>query len=44
MEREVRGEATDRTGTGEQLYPLIFGRADGGQVDLNVWCFFSGVS
>ena len=47
VDREVREEGKGEERDGRAAVPLIksmiFGRADCGQVDLNVWCFISGV-
>ena len=47
MEREVReegkGQERDRGAALPLIKSMIFGRSDCGQVDLNVWCCFSGV-
>ena len=47
VDREVREEGKGEERDGRAALPLIksmiFGRADCGQVDLNVWCFFSGM-
>ena len=44
VDREVREAGKGEERDGEAALPLIksiiFGRADCGQVDLNVWCFF----
>ena len=44
VDREVRQEGKGEERDGGAALPLIknviFGRADCGQVDLNVWCFF----
>ena len=44
VDREVREEGKGEERDGRAALPLIksmiFGRADCGQVDLNLWCFF----
>ena len=46
VDREVREEGKGEERDGRAALPLIksmiFGRADCGQVDLNLWCFFFG--
>ena len=46
VDREVREEGKGDERDGRAALPLIksmiFGRADCGQVDLNLWCFFFG--
>ena len=46
VDREVReegkGEERDGRAALSLIKSMIFGRADCGQVDLNLWCFFFG--
>ena len=46
VDREVREEGKGEERDGRAALPLmksmIFGRADCGQVDLNLWCFVFG--